>query len=45
MPKSTGDRGMGAPEAVEYLGVIVRTVYRLIDTDQIPAYKSAVSSA
>ncbi len=30
---------MGVPEAAEYLGVVVRTVYRLIDTGEIRAYK------
>ncbi len=39
MPKSTGERWMGVPEAAEYLGVVVRTVYRLIDTGDIPAFK------
>ncbi len=39
MPKSTGERWMGVPEAAEYLGVVVRTVYRLIDTGEIRAYK------
>lgn len=39
VPKSTGDRWMGVPETAAYLGVIQRTVYRLINTEKIPAYK------
>lgn len=39
VPKSTGERWMGVPEAAEYLGVVVRTVYGLINTEEIPAYK------
>ncbi|MGI8793646.1 MAG: helix-turn-helix domain-containing protein [Acidimicrobiales bacterium] len=30
---------MGTPEAAEYLGVVLRTLYRLIDKDEIPAFK------
>lgn len=33
------DEWMGTPEAAEYLGVVLRTIYRLIDRGQIPAYK------
>ncbi len=39
MPKSTGERWMGVPEAAEYLGVVIRIGYRLIDTGDIPAFK------
>ena len=39
VPKSTGDRWMGAPEAAEYLGVQLRTLYKFIDDGLIPAYK------
>ena len=30
---------MGAPEAAEYLGVQLRTLYRFIDESLVPAYK------
>ena len=30
---------MGAPEAAEYLGVQLRTLYKFIDESLIPAYK------
>ncbi len=30
---------MGVPEAAEYLGVVIRTVYRLINTGGLAAYK------
>jgi len=30
---------MGTPDAVSYLGVQLRTLYRLIDEGQLPAYK------
>lgn len=30
---------MGTPEAAEYLGVVLRTLYRLIDRGEVPAYK------
>lgn len=33
------DEWMGTPEAAEYLGVVLRTLYRLIDRGQVPAYK------
>ena len=39
MPKSTGENWMGVPEAAEYLGVGLRTVYSFIDKGWIPAYK------
>ena len=29
---------MGTPQAAEYLGISVRTLYRLIDQGRIPAY-------
>ncbi|MHB8670721.1 MAG: helix-turn-helix domain-containing protein [Acidimicrobiales bacterium] len=37
--KSTGETWMGTAEAAEHLGVTLRTLYRLIDTGQVPAYK------
>jgi len=37
--KSTGDAWMGTVEASEHLGITLRTLYRLIDTGQVPAYK------
>lgn len=37
--KSTGDAWMGTVDASEYLGITLRTLYRLIDTGQVPAYK------
>ena len=30
---------MGVPEAARYLGIMDRTLYRLIDSEEIPAYK------
>lgn len=39
MPKCLGERWMNVAETAEYLGVVIRTVYVLIDTDQLPAYK------
>ena len=30
---------MGAPEAAEYLGVVLRTLYKFLDEGAIPAYK------
>ncbi len=30
---------MGVPEAAEYLGVAMRTVYKFLDQGLIPAYK------
>lgn len=32
-------RWLGTTEAAERLGVVPRTLYRMIDDDQIPAYK------
>ena len=40
VPKSTGDRWMGVPEAAEYLGIMPRTPYRHIDLGEIPAFRS-----
>ncbi len=37
--KSTGESWMGTPEAAEFLGVTLRTLYRFIDDGDIPAYK------
>ena len=39
VPKTTGERWMGVPEAAEYLGVGLRTVYSFIAKGWIPAYK------
>ena len=39
MPRSTGEHWMGAPEAANYLGVTLRTLYSFIDQGQLPAYK------
>lgn len=33
------DEWMGTPEAAEHLGVVLRTLYRLIDRGEVPAYK------
>ena len=37
--KSTGDQWLGTTEAAEWLGIVPRTLYRMIDEGQIPAYK------
>ncbi len=34
-----GEDWLGAPGAAQYLGVTLRTVYKLIDEGDIPAYK------
>jgi len=39
MPKSTGENWMGTPEACEYLGIGLRTLYRLIHGGELRAYK------
>jgi excisionase family DNA binding protein len=39
MPKSHGRDWAGAPEAAAYLGIMQRTLYRMIDRGQLPAYK------
>jgi excisionase family DNA binding protein len=39
LSKSTGDDWFGAPDAARYLGLTLRTLYRLIDEGQVPAYK------
>lgn len=39
MPKSTGENWLSAPETAEYLGLTLRTVYRLIDDGEFPAYR------
>ena len=38
-PAMSDDDWMGTPEAAEYLGVVLRTLYRLIDRGEVPAYK------
>ena len=30
---------MGTPEVAEYLGIALRSVYKLIDTGELPAYQ------
>lgn len=37
--KSTGTQWMGTPDVTTYLGLQLRTLYRLIDEGQLPAYK------
>lgn len=39
MPKTTGPAWMTTAEVADRLGVSLRSVYRLIDTGQLPAYK------
>ena len=39
MPKSTGKEWFGAPAAAQYLGIYLTTLYRLIETGDVPAYK------
>ncbi len=39
MPKSMGEDWLGAPGAAKYLGVYLRTMYKLIDQGEVPAYK------
>ena len=39
MPKSHGHDWVGVPEAAAYLGIIQRTLYRMIDKGQLPAYR------
>jgi excisionase family DNA binding protein len=39
MPKTTGERWMRVPEAAEYLGIGMRTLYKFLDEGRIPAYK------
>ena len=34
-----GDRWLGTKEASERLGITLRTLYRILDEGQIPAYK------
>lgn len=38
MASKTGD-WMGSPETADYLGVELRTLYRLVNEDHLPAYK------
>jgi len=37
--KAMGEDWLGAPGAAEYLGVTLRTIYKLIDQGDLPAYK------
>lgn len=39
VPKSTRDNWLSAPETAVCLGVTLRTVYKLIDEEGLPAYK------
>jgi excisionase family DNA binding protein len=39
MPKSMGDDWLGVPGAARYIGVYQRTIYKLIDRGEIPAFK------
>ena len=36
---TTGDDWMGAPAAARYLGINLTTLYAIIDSGQLPAYK------
>ena len=38
-PMADAPRWLGTTEAAERLGVVPRTLYRMIDEGQIPAYK------
>lgn len=37
--ESDGITWLGTPEAARYLGISQRTLYRLIDSGELPAYK------
>ena len=37
--KSTGDQWLGVPTLAEELGVTLRTLYRLLDSGQLPSYR------
>lgn len=39
MPRSTGEDWLGAPDLARLLGIDLRTVYRILDRGEIPAYK------
>lgn len=39
MPKTTGDDWFGSPEAAQFLGIGLRTLYSFIDHGELPAYK------
>ena len=39
MPDSTGHDWLGAPALAKELGVTLRTVYRILDSGDIPSYK------
>ncbi len=39
VPKSTGKDWLSTADACKYLGVTARTLYRVIDSGQLPAYK------
>lgn len=39
MPKSHGPDWVGAPGAAAHLGITMRTLYRMIDEGDLPAYR------
>ncbi|MDQ3643139.1 MAG: helix-turn-helix domain-containing protein [Actinomycetota bacterium] len=39
MTKSTGEDWLGAPALAKELGITLRTMYRILDTGDLPAYK------
>lgn len=39
MPKSQGPDWVGTPGAAAYLGITLRTLYRMIDQGELPAYR------
>ena len=39
MPKTTGEHWMSTADACARLGVGLRSLYRMIDTGELPAYK------
>ena len=39
VPKSTGDQWMSTAEVAALLRITLRTLYRLIDEGELPAYK------
>jgi excisionase family DNA binding protein len=45
VPSSTGMDWFSTKEAAQYLGITPRTLYRLIDVGQVPAYKMGASFA
>lgn len=39
VPKSTGDDWLGVPALAKELGVTMRTLYRILDSGELPSYK------